>query len=63
MTALIRLLIVLRDDVFVHLVNLDDIITLLHGHPKFIDNLRTSEGPLGNRLVSAFAIRVVLGGT
>jgi len=51
---------VLCDGVFVHFDNLDELITLLHGHPNFIYDPRTCEGPLRNSLVSAFAIRVAL---
>ena len=47
---------------FVQLDNLDDLITLLHGNLNFIYDPLTREGTLGNRLVSAFAIRVTLGG-
>ena len=55
-----RLRMVLRDGLFVHLDNFDDLITILHGHPNFIDNPRTLEGPLRKCFVSAFAIRFAL---
>jgi len=60
-TALTRLRIVLRENVFVHNENRNDLITLRHGRPNFIVDPRTSEGSLGNLLVWAFAICVALG--
>ena len=58
-TTLTRLRIVLRDSVFVHLNNLNDHITLLHGQPNLVYDPCTVEGPFVNRSMSAFATRIV----
>jgi len=60
-TARTRLMIVIRDRLFVQLKNRSDLIILLHGQPKFVYDARTDEGHLGNCFMSAFAIRFVLG--
>lgn len=61
-TTLTRLRILLCDEVFVHLKKLIDLITLLHGQSRFIDEPRTYQGPFGNRLMRTFTIRDFLGG-
>jgi len=61
-TALTRLRILLNYGVFVHLDDLNDLISLVQGHPNFLYVPRTCESPLRKRLLSEFAIRVALGG-
>jgi len=53
-----RLGIVSRDGVFVNLKNFEVFVSLLHGQSHLVNESRTCQRPLGDRLVRLFAIGV-----
>ena len=61
-TAATRSPVVLGDVVFLHLINFDDFVPLLHGHSHLVDDPRTRESPLGDHLVRALVLCVLLDG-
>jgi hypothetical protein len=48
--------IIMGDVIFVHFIDLDDVITFLHSQSHFVQNQRTYQGPFGERLVRAFRL-------